>query len=148
MKSPQLVSLLLAASILPPVATAAGPGELWQISTRMEDKADKVTLSSRAQNQCLPKGARNDEVMPLRKGCKLMDERVSGSTTTFRFQCGEKEQLTGSGEINRPDPENYTGSMQMQGTSGKGRPVDVQLNFVGQRIGDCTVGEPIAEQPQ
>ncbi len=148
MKRFRLLCLPLAASLLPAAAMAAGPDELWEISTRMEDKPGNLTVSSRAQKQCLPKGAKTDDVMPLRKGCKLLEEQTSGSKVTFRFECSGKEQLSGSGEIDRPDAASYTGSMQMQGSSNQGRTVDVRLSFVGKRIGDCTVGEPLAETPQ
>jgi high-affinity K+ transport system ATPase subunit B len=148
MKRFRIICLSLAACLLPAAAPAADSDELWEISTRVVDKPGNITVSSRAQKQCLRQGAKADEVMPLRAGCKMLDEHPSGSIVTFRFQCSGKEQLTGSGEIDRPDADSYTGSMQMQGISNQGREVDVQLSFVGKRIGNCTFAQPPAEPPQ
>jgi hypothetical protein len=139
MKRLHLLCLSLTALCLP--AFAGGKDELWQVTVQMSDRTSGATLTTQAHQQCLRQGVSADEIVPLRKGCRLADQQTSGSMLTFRFECTGKDRLGGDGDIDRPTPDTYSGRMQMQGISAKGRDIDIAVSFSGKRVGDCTFGE-------
>jgi hypothetical protein len=111
----------------------------------MSDRVSGTMLTTRAHQQCLRQGVSADEIVPLREGCRMVEQRTSASVLTFRFECTGKDRLRGDGDIDRPTPDTYSGRMQMQGSSDKGRDIDIALNFSGKRVGNCTFGETPAE---
>ncbi len=145
MKCYRLFCLPLAAFALP--AAAAGTDELWEVSVHMNDRITGSVLTTQAHQQCLREGAKADEIVPLRAGCQMVDQQVSGSRLTFRFECSGKDRLSGDGDIDRPTPDTYSGRMQMQGTSSKGRKINIGLDFSGRRVGNCAFGEALPPAP-
>jgi hypothetical protein len=140
MKRLHLVWLLLAAFALP--VAAEGSDDLWEISVHMDDKVSGSAMTTRAQQQCLPKGAQTDDIVPLRKGCRMVNQQTSGSRVAFRFECTGDDSLAGEGDIDRPSADAYNGKLQMHGATSNGRKVDIALAFSGKRIGACAFGEP------
>lgn len=147
MKAPLLPrsfpALLLSLALAGPACAAGGPDELWEITSSMSDKASGFAMPANTMRQCLRKGAseKTEEAVPLEKDCKMLDQKVSGSKVSFRFECSGRNRMSGNGEIDRPNAANYSGRMQMKGMA-EGRPMDMAMTYSGKRVGNCTFGEP------
>jgi hypothetical protein len=141
----RLLFALLAALLgsLTHCALAAGSDELWEITTRMEDRTSGFAMPATTLRQCLRKATKTEEMVPMEKDCRLTDQKVSGSKVSFSFECSGRNRMSGRGEIDRPNASTYSGSMQMKGVT-EGQKVDMSMNYAGKLAGSCTFGEPVA----
>lgn len=144
----RLLSLALPLTLAGPACAAGGPDELWEMTSSMTDKASGFAMPATTMRHCLKKGAgsKAEEVVPMEKECRMLDQKASGSKVSFRFECTGKNRMTGAGEIDRPSASSYSGHMQMKGMT-EGRKMDMAMNYSGKRAGNCTFGEPVAAMP-
>lgn len=134
------ISLLLAG--LANAVCAAGSDELWEVQLQVNDKTRGAIVATRAQPQCLPKGAEPGDIVPMRDGCRMVEQQAAGARVSFRFECAGKDRITGEGVIDRPTPDAYAGNLRMRGTTADGRAIDVLIDYSGRRTGECTFGAP------
>lgn len=135
-----LLGLGLAAAAAPALA-AAGPDELWEVTSKMDDKVSGMVMPGTTMRVCQRKMAKSEEMVPMEKDCKMLDQKVSGSKVSFRFECRGEMKMSGSGEFDRPNADSYSGRMQMQGST-EGHKMNMTSSFTGKRVGSCTFGEP------
>ncbi len=116
---------------------AAGKGEMWEITTKMEMEG-MPAMPMPASKVCIPKGQEKDpnRAVPEDKNCKTSDVKVSGNKMSWKMKCEGKDAMSGSGEMIFGDGT-YSGKMKMHDKDG-----DMVMVYNGKRIGGaCEVGE-------
>ena len=81
-------------------AMAAGEGEWWEMTTKMEMPGMPAMPGGPPTKFCRVKG---DESKPVKsdddKNCSITDVKNAGNTMTFKMKCTGKDAMTGSGEM-------------------------------------------------
>lgn len=81
-------------------AMAAGEGEWWEMTTKMEMPGMPAMPGGPPTKFCRVKG---DESKPVKsdddKNCSITDVKNAGNTMTFKMKCTGKDAMTGSGEL-------------------------------------------------
>ncbi len=116
---------------------AAGKGEMWEITTKMEMEG-MPAMPMPASKVCIPKGQEKDpnRAVPEDKNCKTSDVKVSGNKMSWKMKCEGKDAMSGSGEMIFGDGT-YSGKMKMHDKDG-----DMVVAYNGKRVGGaCEVGE-------
>ncbi len=113
---------------------AAGKGEMWEITTKMEMEG-MPAMPMPASKVCIPKGQEKDpnRAVPEDKNCKTSDVKVSGNKMSWKMKCEGKDAMSGSGEMIFGDGT-YSGKMKMHDKDG-----DMVMVYNGKRIGSCDV---------
>ena len=138
MKRNKLFGLALILSI-PPTLSAGEflvPAGKWQ-STVTTTNSFMPTPVTRTHTECR-KETRFDpaEMMKEAQECELTDQNVNGNVLTFTIVCRTQEgDVTGNGRYELMG-DRLEGRMDMKMNAG-GQPMDMNMKFSGQRLGDC-----------
>ena len=120
---------------LPLPVWAAGEGEWWEMTTRMEMPGMPAMPGGQAVKFCRVKG---DESKPIQskddKDCAISDVKNVGNTMTFNMKCTGKDAMTGSGETTST-PTTFTQKIKMRG-EGEG----MAMVSTGKRLGGACKG--------
>ena len=117
-------------------AVAAGEGEWWEMTTKMEMPGMPAMPGGQTVKFCRIKG---DEGKPVKsdedKNCSITDVNNAGNTMTFNMKCTGKDAMTGSGVLtNTPTTFNQKIKMRSGGD-------DMAMVSTGKRIGGaCKAG--------
>ena len=138
MKSPFCIALAATCFTLalPLQALAAGEGEWWEMTTKMEMPGMPAMPGGQTVKFCRIKG---DEGKPVKsdedKNCSITDVKNAGNTMTFNMKCTGKDAMTGSGVLtNTPTTFNQKIKMRSGGD-------DMVMVSTGKRVGGaCKAG--------
>jgi hypothetical protein len=115
------------------------PGR-WETSMQMEMAGSPVQMPPMKSTRCVtpaeakdpssiqsdPSGGRGGK-----SDCKATDQKMSGSTMSWKITCSSPQAMTGTGEMTFAD-DSYTGTMKMNMAQGA-----MSMKMEGKRLGDC-----------
>jgi hypothetical protein len=116
------------------------PGR-WETTMQMEMAGSPVQMPAMKSTRCVtPEQAKdpsslNSDPSGGRGGksdCKVSDQKMSGSTMSWKITCASPQAMTGTGEMTFAD-DSYTGIMKMNMAQGA-----MSMKMEGKRLGDCT----------
>jgi hypothetical protein len=115
------------------------PGR-WETTMQMEMAGSPVQMPPMKQTRCVtPAEAKDPSTLsgpPGGRGgkndCKVSDQKMSGSTISWKIACTSPDAMTGTGEMTFGD-DSYTGTMKMNMAQGA-----MSMKMEGKRLGDCT----------
>ncbi|MBN8281518.1 MAG: DUF3617 family protein [Gammaproteobacteria bacterium] len=123
MRLPVILFLSLAA----PLALAAEPGNLWDVTTSMEMGGMK--MPGRTQQVCAPVNAEGPEAMASNDECQMSNIRRSPGKFSYDVACPNG---SGTGEMTYQGRDNYTSKMTMT-TDGQ----TMTMVMTGKKVGSC-----------
>ena len=117
-------------------AVAAGEGEWWEMTTKMEMPGMPAMPGGPPTKFCRVKG---DEAKPVKsdddKNCAVTNVKNVGNTMTFNMKCTGKDAMTGSGEITST-PTSFNQKIKMRSGGD-----DMVMVSTGKRVGGaCKAG--------
>ena len=113
---------------------AQGSDDLWEITSRMEMPGMSLSVPAQVVKLCVPKNGKDDEYIPRKADCKIVDSKRTGNKYTYKMACGGPEPATMEGEVLWGTGA-YEGKMRMTMTKTND---SMQMTYAGQRIGSCT----------
>ena len=124
------------------LSVAAAPGELWEITSKMEMDGMPMSMPAQTQQACLPKDKKPDSMVPKNESsdCKMTEQKQVGNKMSFKMVCSGKDPMTGSGEITSSG-NSYSGKMQISGKM-EGESIDMKQSFSGKKLGTCEYTPP------
>jgi hypothetical protein len=129
-------ALLFAGLASPQVAQGQGKDDLWEVTTKMEMPGMPMAMPGQTNRVCIAKGGKDDDYIPKRGTCQMLESNRKGNKLTFKMVCATPDPMNVTGEIVYT-PTTYDGRMQMSGTM-QGQQMDMTQTFAGKRVGDCT----------
>jgi len=116
---------------------AAAPGEMWEITSKMEMDGMPMAMPAQTSQACLPKDRKPDSMVPKNESsdCKMTEHKQAGNKMTFKMVCSGKDPMTGSGEITSSG-NSYSGKMHITGKV-DGESMDMKQSFSGKKLGSC-----------
>ncbi len=131
-----IVPMILCAS-----AAFAGPNMQegkWEITSKMEMKGMKMDMPAVKTTMCLTQKDAVPHKSEKNQDCKMISNKIEGSTVTWVMQCRDKQGNTidSSGNITYKGGS-FDGAVEMDMT-GKGGKQHMSQKMSGKRIGDCT----------
>jgi hypothetical protein len=132
------LALVPAGVLAQPAKGRAGgdPGELWEITTKVEIAGMPMAMPASTNRVCLGKQAGDDQFVPKNEACKVTESRRTGNTQRYKMVCTGQNPMTAEGEITHTK-DAYDGRMRMTGKM-EGEPMDMTQTFSGRRLGECT----------
>lgn len=127
---------LAAASLLPSLAAGQGKDDLWEITTKMEIVGMPMAMPGQTMRQCVAKGGKDDDYVPRRENCKVLESKRTGNTIAYKMACTGKDAMTATGETT-VSGSGYEGWMQMSAKM-EGQDMQMKQTYSGKRVGDCT----------
>jgi hypothetical protein len=118
-------------------ALAAGPDDLWEMTSKVEMPGMPMAMPPQTVKVCTPKGKQAQSVVPHEGNCKVQDLKQTGNKTTFKIVCTGPDPMTGSGEIVTLGPDAYKGITRISTNAG-GQRVNMTNSFSARRVGSCT----------
>ena len=128
--------LLIGALALPCVAAAQGKDDLWEVTTKMEIPGMPMAMPAQTNRVCVAKNGKDDDYVPKRENCKVLENKRTGNKLTYKMACAGKDPMTVDGEMTFGSGS-YEGRMKMSGKM-EGQQMDMMQTYSGKRIGDCT----------
>ena len=132
-----LYGIALAAVIqIPQQALAAGEGEWWEMSTKVEMAGMPAMPAGQTVKFCRLKGGENEPVKSdSDKSCAITDVKKAGNAMSFNMKCTGKDAMNGSGEMTHA-PTTFNQKMKMR-SAGE----NMVMVSSGKRIGGaCKAG--------
>jgi Protein of unknown function (DUF3617) len=130
------VALMTVAWLLPVTATAQDRDNLWEITTKMEMPRMPMAMPAQTIQQCLGKNSKDEDYLPRRDNCRVLESQRTGNRVTFKMACSAPEAIDITGEMNLGG-ETYDGKMLMVARTA-GQSMEMTNTFSGKRIGTCT----------
>jgi len=132
---------VLALTTLWVAAAFAGPNMRegkWEITTKMDMKGMPMQMQPIKTTVCLNQNDAVPQKPQKNEDCKMISNKIEGSTVTWVMQCRDKRGNTvdSSGRITYKGAS-FDGSMEMD-MSGKDGKQHMSQKMSGRRIGDCT----------
>jgi len=109
----------------------------WEITTKLEMPGMPFAMPPSKHNQCMTK----KELVPdaSRKGqdCKVLEQKVTGNTLTWRIQCKDKEgTMDGEGRITYAG-KSYDGTMKARMKEKGGEVMEMNFQYQARHTGPC-----------
>lgn len=120
-------------------AVAQGKDDLWDVTTKMEMPGMPMAMPAQTHRICIAKGGKDDDYVPKRENCRMLESKRVGSKVTYRMACTGKDAMTISGETTY-GATSYEGRMVMTGAT-QGQSFDMTQTYSGKRVGDCTAAK-------
>ena len=131
-------ALAFVAALMPvQPAFAQGADDLYEINSRMEMPGMGVSMPAQVVQLCVGKNGKDDEFIPRKSDCKVVDSKRTGNKFTYTMVCGGSDPATMDGEVVFGTGA-YEGKMRMTMTKTK---ESMQMSYSGQRIGSCTAAK-------
>ena len=130
------VALMTVAWLLPVIATAQDRDNLWEITTKMEMPGMPMAMPAQTIQQCLGKNSKDEDYLPRRDNCRVLESQRTGNRVTFKMACSATEAIDITGEMNLGG-ETYDGKIMMVARTA-GQSIEMTNTFSGKRIGTCT----------
>ena len=131
-----VAAMLIAGLVSPTVVMAQGKDDLWEVTTKMEMPGMPMAMPGQTQRVCVGKGGKDEDYIPKRENCKVLESKRTGNKLTYKMACTGKDSMNMAGEITY-GANSYDGRMQMSGKM-EGQQVEMAQTFSGRRVGDCT----------
>jgi len=137
-----LTVCLAAASLMCTVsAWAAGPDELWQLTTAVEMSG--MSMPPTTSTSCIAKGNNyKPEADALDKNCRVTGYRVAGDTVSWKVACTGRDAMSGTGQMTK-SAKTMTGLIKMT-TDGD----QMTQTLSGKLVGTCTAATEHARVEQ
>ena len=129
-------ALMTVACLLPVTATAQDKDNLWEITTKMEMPGMPMPMPAQTIQQCLAKNSKDEDYLPRRGNCRVLESQRTGNRVTFKMACSTPEAVDVAGEMNL-GADTYDGKMRMVARNA-GQSMEMTNTFSGKRIGTCT----------
>lgn len=112
----------------------------WEIRMQMDMPGMPIKMPETVLTQCItPEQAKAPTSMlpgpsgkPGDSSCKVTDQKMSGSTISWKMACSAPQQMTGDGTITVTG-DTLTGTTNVTTQQGT-----MALKYSGKRLGDCT----------
>jgi len=121
---------------LPGSALAQGKDDMWEITSKMEMPGMPMAMPAQTSRMCTAKNRKDEDLIPRRENCKLLDSNRSGNKITYKMACTGKDAMNVTGEMTY-GANSYEGKMMMTGQA-EGQAMNMTQTFSGKRVGDCT----------
>jgi hypothetical protein len=131
-----IAALLVTTLTAPGSATAQGKDELWEVTTKMEMPGMPMAMPAQTNRVCIAKGGRDEDFVPRRENCRVLESKRAGSKVTYKMVCTGKDAMTVAGEMTF-GANSYDGRMAMSGKA-DGQSFEMTQTYSGKRVGDCT----------
>ena len=115
-------------------ALAQGADDMYEITSRMEMPGMALSVPAQVVKLCVAKNGKDDEFIPRKSECKIVDSKRTGNKFTYKMACGGSDPATMDGEVVFGTGA-YEGKMRMTMTKSN---QTMQMTYSGQRIGSCT----------
>ena len=115
-------------------ALAQGTDDMYEITSRMEMPGMALSVPAQVVKLCVAKNGKDDQFIPRKSECKIVDSKRTGNTFTYKMACGGSDPATMDGEVVFGTGA-YEGKMRMTMTKTN---ESMQMTYSGQRIGSCT----------
>jgi hypothetical protein len=132
-----LGAVLVAWYLSAPAVLAAGPDDLWEMTSKVEMPGMPMAMPPQTVQVCTPKGKQAESMAPREGNCKVQDLKQTGNKTTFKIVCRGPDPMAGSGEIVTLGPDAYKGTTHISTNAG-GQRVTMTNSFSAKRVGSCT----------
>lgn len=136
-----LAFLLAALCCIATAASAQGPDELWEITTKVDMAG--MSMPGQTTKMCKPKGDRDPTKMGEKdknSDCKMTDLKQSGNRSTWKMVCTKPEPMTGTGDVTYSG-DKYDGTIKMSGKM-DGESFSMTQVISGRKVGNCTYEDP------
>ena len=127
---------LVAALSTPDPAFGQGKDDLWEVTTKMEMPGMPMAMPPQINRFCIAKGGKDEDYVPKRENCKVLESKRSGNKVTYKMACTGKDAMTVAGETTFGSNA-YDGKMMMSGKA-DGQSFEMSQTYSGKRVGDCT----------
>lgn len=127
-----LVSMVALAAA--PPAAAQGKDDLWETSSKMEMPGMPMAMPAQVNRVCLSKNRKDEDLIPRRDNCRVVDSKRVGNRLTYRMECTGSEPSVIVGDITFGNNA-YEGQMRMTMTKTNDT---MNMALSGRRVGDCT----------
>lgn len=91
-------------------------------------------MGAQVNRVCVGKNRKDEDLVPRRDNCRIVDSKRTGSKFTYRMECTGNEPMTVVGEMTFGNNA-YDGQMRMTMTGTKDT---MTMALSGRRVGDCT----------
>ena len=115
---------------------AQGVDQLWEVTMKMEVPGMPMAMPAQVRRVCVARNHKDEDLIPKRDGCRLLDSRKAGNTISYTMACTGAEPMNIAGEMTYA-ADSYEGRMRMT-TSQGGQPMEMAQTFTGKRVGACT----------
>jgi hypothetical protein len=137
---------LLACAAASVTAQQTGPDDLYEYTMSME--MEGMSMPAMKQTVCSPKGARDEERVPMEKGCRMLESRRAGTKTFVKAVCEDgADRTTMAMEMESTGKDVFRVKTTAEGVR-DGRKFAMKSDMAGKRIGGCKAGEPSKEFAQ
>jgi hypothetical protein len=145
----RFLALIIAAAscCIATAATAQGPDELWEVTTKAEMAG--MSMPASTTKVCKLKGDRDPTKMGEKdknSDCKMTDIKQSGNRSTWKIVCTKPEPMTGVGDITHTG-DKYDGTIKMSGKM-DGQPFSMTQVIAAKKVGSCTYEDPSKKMEQ
>ncbi len=120
-------------------ALAQAKDDLWELTLKMDMPGMPMAMAPQVHRMCVAKAHKDDDMIPKRGNCRMLDSRRTGNTFTYRMSCTGDEPMEVTGETKYGN-DAYEGRMKMTTTSG-GQSMEMMQTYSGRRVGDCTASK-------
>jgi hypothetical protein len=117
-----------------PPAGAQGKDDLWETSSKMEMPGMPMAMPAQVNRVCLSKNRKDEDLIPRRDNCRVVDSKRVGNRLTYRMECTGSEPSVIVGDITFGNNA-YEGQMRMTMTKTNDT---MNMALSGRRVGDCT----------
>lgn len=117
-----------------PPAAAQGKDDLWETSSKMEMPGMPMAMPAQVTRVCLSKDRKDEDLIPRRENCRVVDSKRVGNRLTYRMECTGSEPAVMVGDITVGN-NTYEGQMRMTMTKTNDK---MNIALSGRRVGDCT----------
>jgi hypothetical protein len=113
-------ALLIVAGLLPATAGAQDKDNLWEITMKMEMPGMPMVMPAQTIQQCLAQNSTDDDYLPRRDNCRVLESQRTGNRVTFKMACSAPEAMDITGEMNlghlrRSDADGRPGCRSVDG---------------------------------
>lgn len=116
-------------------AVAQGTDDLWEVTMKMEMPGMPMAMPAQVHRVCVAKSHKDEDLIPRRDNCRLLESKRSGNKLTYRMACTGAEAGDVAGEMTYGS-NSYEGRMRITAMSG-GQAMEMGQTFTGRRVGDC-----------
>jgi hypothetical protein len=95
-----------------------------------------MAMPAQTIQQCLAQNSKDDDYLPRRDNCRVLESQRTGNRVTFKMACSAPDAMDVTGEMNL-GKDAYDGRMRMV-TRAAGQSMEMTNTFSGKRIGTCT----------
>ena len=91
-RSTRIAVAAIAALVLPLEGQAQGKDDLWEVTTKMEMAGMPMAMPAQTSRMCTAKNRKDEDLIPRRENCKLLESNRSGNKITYKMACTGKER--------------------------------------------------------